>query len=174
MLREILKTTLLFTLIFLFGCNNAKETNNTYLITFDDIAGYLSTPNNSLLVTNLAHSGNTCAYVYKDLLYGATYKRSLKDLSPKQINKITLKAWVRKDVENANLKLVCSINKGEETIFWNAIETKSQSLVNGEWKEISYTFDISKVNSPENNVIIYPLNDGVSKIMLDDLSINVE
>ena len=174
MLRAFPKTTLIFTLIFMFGCNKGKETNNTYLITFDDIAGYLSSPNNSLLVTNLAHSGNTCAFVDKDLLYGATYKRSLKDLSTKQINKITLKAWVRKDVENTNLKLVCSINKGEETIFWNAIETKSQNLVNGEWKEINYTFDISKVNAPENTVIIYPLNDGVSKIMLDDLSIIVE
>lgn len=156
------------------SCSENKIIDNTYLITYDEIAGFTCSQNSTLILTGLSHSGNTCTYVDKDLTYGATYKRKFAEFSFKKMNKMTLNAWVRKDVDNANLKLVCSVNKGEETILWNAIDTKSQNLVKGEWKEISFETDLSKVNSGENTLIVYPLNDGEGKIMMDDLLISFE
>ncbi len=174
MYKNILTSTLAVIAILVSSCSRDKAIDNTYLISYDDIAGFTPSPNNTLMISGISHSGNTCTYVDKDLTYGATYKRLLSEFSSKKANKVTLKAWVRKDVDNANLKLVCSVNKGEETILWNAIDTKSQNLVKGEWKEITFDTDISKVNDGANHLIIYPLNDGEGKIMMDDLLISFE
>jgi len=174
MTKKILTGTLAVIAILASSCSGNKTIDNTYLITYDDMAGFTSSPNSSLMISGISHSGNTCTYVDKDLTYGATYKRKFSEFSSKKVNKMTLKSWVRKDVDNANLKLVCSVNKGEETILWNAIDTKSQNLVKGEWKEITFETDLSKVNSGENTLIIYPLNDGEGKIMMDDLLISFE
>lgn len=174
MSKKLLTSTLAVIAILVSSCSGNKTIDNTYLITYDDMAGFTSSPNSTLMISTMSHSGNTCTFVDKDLTYGATYKRLISELSSKKINKVTLRVWVRKDVDNANLKLVCSINKGEETILWNAIDTKSQNLVKGEWKEITFDTDISKVNDGGNNLIIYPLNDGEGKIMMDDLLINFE
>jgi hypothetical protein len=174
MSKKILTSTLAVIAILISSCSGDKPVDNTYLITYDDVAGFTASPNNTLLISGIAHSGNTCTFVEKDFAYGATYKRKFSEFSSKKINKIILKAWVRKDVDNANLKLVCSIDKGTETVYWNGIDTKSQNLVKGEWKEIQGEYEVSKFNLPDNVINIYPLNDGDAKILMDDLLISFE
>ncbi len=163
----------LFVLLFA-SCSSKKESASLISITFDDIAGFME-PNNPLIVnTTIAHSGNTCAMVDKEHVYGPTFRRNLSLLPIQKIKKVKIKGWVRKDSDSANLKIVCSVSKGDVNVYWNAIDTKSKNLKKGEWQEIEFENDISKANAPEFTLSVYPLNDDNEKILIDDLTIEFE
>jgi hypothetical protein len=169
-------TKLLFSIfvLILASCSTKKESASLISITFDDISGFLD-PNNPIIInTAIAHSGNTCAMVDKEHIYGPTFRRNLSLLPIQKIKKVKIKGWVRKDSDSANLKIVCSVSNGEANMYWNAIDTKSKNLKKGEWQEIEFENDISKANAPEYTLSVYPMNDDNDKILIDDLTIEFE
>jgi len=173
-MNHLFKLLITLTAIVFASCSAKNESDAFILVTFDDISGYLDPNNPGIINTTIAHSGNTCAMVDKDNFYGLTFRRKLSQLPIQNIKKVKVKAWVRKDTNAGNLKLVCSVTNGDANLFWNAIDTKSASLKKGEWQEIQFENDISKSNSPELTLSIYPMNDDQDKILIDDLTIEFE
>ena len=163
-------------LVLIFGlgaCQQESTFNPTYNISFDDVSGYTNDP--TIITNTVAHSGINCVQVTKDLIYGSTFSKKLGTISAVPIHKVKMKAWVRPSSSNGGIKLVCSVeNDSSKSFFWNAIDSKSFNLKNGEWGEIKGEFDITAQNDPSHLLKIYPVHQAGESILIDDLEITFE
>ena len=62
-------------------------------------------------------------------------------------------------------------NDSSKSFFWNALDSKSFNLKNGEWTELKGEFDISAHNDPASLLKIYPVYQDGEMILIDDLEI---
>lgn len=155
------------------ACKQEATINPVYNISFDDISAYT---NDASIITNTAsHSGINCVQVNKDRIYGSTFSKRLSSISAVPIRMIKMKAWVRPSSSNGAIKLVCSVeNDSSKSFFWNALDSKSFNLKNGEWGEINGNFDISAQNDPSYLLKIYPVYQDGESILIDDLELTFE
>ncbi len=168
---KLVSLTLAFSFA-LISCSDDKSSSSLYFITFDDLAGF--THHSSIKTVNYAYSGNKCVQLNKEFIYGPTFSMKIADLRPGPINRLILKGRVRIETEKGKMQIVCSIDSADKTIYWNAIDSRTHDLKPGEWKEISSTFDLSKVNDKENKINIYPMHDGEGNTFIDNLEFSFE
>jgi hypothetical protein len=171
-----MKTFLLFlsiiTIGFITSCSESNNSLSLYYITFDDISGYYD--HSTIKSNTLSHSGSKCVQLNKDFIYGPTFSKKINDIKPSIINKLTVSGWVKSDSKNGSMQLVCSIDSVDKTIFWNSIDSKTLTGKHDEWKQMSITFDLTKVNNGNNKLNIYPMHTGEGNSYLDDLEFSFE
>ncbi|MBK7965046.1 MAG: hypothetical protein IPK10_06990 [Bacteroidetes bacterium] len=160
----------------LFGVQACKEEatiNPTYNISFDDISGYTKDP--SIINNTVSHSGLNCVQINKDMIYGSTFSKKLGSISATPINLVKMKVWVRLSSSDGYVKIVCSVeNDSSKSFYWNALDSKSFNLKNGEWTEINGEFNIKAHNNPNHLLKIYPLHQEGEMILIDDLELSFE
>ncbi|MBP6511780.1 MAG: hypothetical protein KA347_03850 [Bacteroidia bacterium] len=154
------------------SCSKNNSSNSIYFITFDDLSGYID--NSTIKINNLAYSGNKCVQLNKEFLYGPTFSKKFNEIKPGIINKLIVSGWVKSDSKNGSMQLVCSIDSVDKTVFWNSIDSKTLTGNNDEWKQMSITFDLTKVNNGNNKLNIYPMHAGEGNSYLDDLEFSFE
>ncbi|MBK9639276.1 MAG: hypothetical protein IPO63_16310 [Bacteroidetes bacterium] len=170
-----IKRTLLISLFLttIISCSNNKDNQSTlFYLSFDDLSGYID--NSTIKINDLSFSGRNCVQLNKEYVYGPTFSKKMKDISPRIINKLSLSGWVKSDSKNGSILLVCSIDSADKTIFWNCADSKTLSGSNTEWTNLSVTFDLSKLNNGENKLNIYPMHSGEGNSYLDDLEFSFE
>ena len=165
-------TIVLLTSALFISCSESKTSSTLYTISFDELSGYVDNP--SIKSDNSARSGNKCVQLSKDLIYGPTFSKKIKDIRPSMISKLTVSGWVKSNSKNGSMQLVCSIDSADKTIFWNCIDSKTLSGNHNEWQQMSITFDLSKVNNANNKLNIYPRHTGEGNSFLDDLEFSFE
>jgi|LakMenEpi03Aug12_release.lakeMendotaPanAssembly.Ray.scaffolds.fasta_scaffold1108789_1 hypothetical protein len=157
----------------LSACQEKQVFKPEYHISFDDISGFSNDP--TITNNTVSHSGLNCVKINQDLIYGATFSKRLGSISATPITKVKMKAWVRLSSSDGHVKLVCSVETdSSKSLFWNALDSKTFSLKNGEWGEISGEFDISAHNAPGNIIKIYPVYQTGEFILIDDLELVFE
>lgn len=166
----MLITTLLFVAQ---ACNEGESGNPTYNMSFDDISAYTNDP--SIVNNTASHSGLNCVQISKDLIYGSTFSKKLSAISPTPIHHVKMKAWVRLSSSNGYVKIVCSVeNDSSKSFYWNALDSKTFNLKNGEWTELKGEFDITAVNDPAHLLKIYPVYQEGEAILIDDLELSFD
>lgn len=167
---------LLLLVVLLFGaqsCNEGTSSNIVYNMSFDDISAYTNDP--SIVNNTASHSGLNCVQINKDRIYGSTFSKKLSTISPTPIHHVKLKAWARLSSSNGHVKIVCSVeNDSSKSFFWNALDSKSFNLKNGEWTELKGEFDISANNDPAYLLKIYPVYQDGEMILIDDLEVSFD
>jgi len=161
-----------FFILFICSCTNDSKDNSIYYISFDDLSGYLE--NSTIINNNGAYSGNKLVRLNKDYMYGPTFSKKIGELRLAKINSVVISGWVKTDNKANGIKLVCSIDNTEKTVFWEAVDSKTSNLEKDSWLHISTKLDISKFNNSENKLNIYPMHEGPGNTYLDDLEFYFE
>ncbi|MFN8154590.1 MAG: hypothetical protein U0Y08_09890 [Bacteroidia bacterium] len=160
---------LFFLLLLVSAC---RQKNKLYSYNFDDIDLY--NDHATIVKKQLAHSGEKCVLLTRENKYGPTFSGKIEEFGSGNISSIKVSAWVRSYSKASRVQIVCSIDRGDSTVYRETIDNSTVVSNSGEWKKIEGEFDISRFNDPQNKLNIYPFFAGEEDVNLDDLEFSFE
>lgn len=130
---------LLFILSVFFSCRDTSKLSISQ--DFEHVAGWFDS---SALVHGKGHSGMYYTFAGPGQEYSQGFSSKLGDISKKTVRRIDMGAWVRISDTRAKARLVLSIQAGDSSVFWQAIDTEGASLKPGTWSRLYFTYDLPK------------------------------
>lgn len=167
-----MKRPYLILLSLLTIATSCRQNNKLYSYSFDDIDFY--NDHATIVKQPLSHSGEKCVLLTKENKFGPTFSGKFAEIGSGNISRIKVSAWVRVYSKAGRVQIVCSIDKGDSTVYRDIIDNSTVASNTGEWKRIEGVFDIGLFNDPQNKLNVYPLHNGDEAVNLDDLEIVCE
>nr|MBK9651337.1 hypothetical protein [Bacteroidota bacterium] len=129
----------------------------------------------SASITNKEHySGKQAFHMTKDIEYGPSVTKKIKDVWDDSLNCVQMSAWIKCDEDNPEIVIVANTKDVDgDKLEWIGKSTKDDGWKKGEWKKINARFNLNEKKRPINNdeVTAYVWNKGKHDFFVDDVNI---
>jgi hypothetical protein len=156
-----------------FSCSSESSRNAlSFKNDFESVKGWSDT---SRLTMNAAHSGMYSSKTDPQDQYSYTFRLKMKDISSKPLKTLHFSAWCYAESLPATGNIVVSIkNDGPNDLFYNATSLENQIIEEKKWTEVTgnLMIDASGINSLNNELRFYLINNSQTPIYLDDCTLD--
>jgi hypothetical protein len=151
------------------GKNNSFTTYNN----LESISGWDRV--HPTIVKGDAFSGNSYIQLNKENVYGAGFKMKIEDLGFKTFNTLSLSTAVRIKNSGEEACVVVNVYRGDSSIYWEALNTRSFNIEPNIWTPISkqFVFPSSKFQS-DDVLMIFPWSNKGYSVDFDDIKLSIK
>ncbi len=125
------------------------------------------------LQDSIYYSAPTAFWIDSNQLYALSFKGEVQDLFQEEEGEwLTASAKVYGLEEESNLKVVVSVSREKETIYWRSEELSHFARAN-KWSTMAFVIEKKKEYLPNDKIAIYFWNPNKSSLVVDDFRLNV-
>jgi hypothetical protein len=157
-------------LVFFFsGCNNYEDTKKViFSNSLESIYGW--NPDTKIIRID-SHSGRFSAYADSNQVFNLGFRLHLKDISMEKIFHVRAKVWANCSALNNSSYLVMSLLSNGENKSYSNTKVENFTTKTGTWFGVECLLDLPKDASPEDELVVYVMNQGKDRVLFDDMEI---
>ena len=158
----------------LYGKSNHKENSRKYIFQ-TSAKQFKNNPkwsvDESLIQSDNFYSNSAAFFLPENTEFTLTYRDSIKNVFLNDQSFLTISAFLY-HAEEANVKLVCSIERGGKNIYWRGIDSRDFAKEN-QWYQLLYVLEKTDKIKDQDQLSIYFWNPDKSKLWIDDFKITL-
>jgi len=124
------------------------------------------------LIQDTVYHRDTTAYaIDKETLYALTYEDNVQNVFQADKKYLTISAFIKSEAD-ANVKLVCSIDRNGENVYWRGTDSRAYFKA-GEWYQMIYVLEREVTIKATDQLKIFFWNPDQSALYIDDFKVSL-
>ena len=156
-------------ILFLIGCSRVDDSK--MVVFSNNLESVYGWSHDTKIERRESHSGKFAAYADSSQIYNLGFRLPIREMSSSTIYHINAKVWANCATLNNNSFLAIDILSGGKSKAYKTARIEDFTNQTGIWFGVSATLDVPLDVSPDDEVAVYVMNHGSTRVWFDDMVI---